>query len=140
MASALGGLSEGGKNVLGGPVEIRERAGRLQHSGKFIAADAKRRVWCNRGSNPLTRNLQETVAGIMAESVVHHLPIVQIDDDQSPITRSAAVERAQRDVDRSAIGNRRQRDRTSGVVGKSVVVRGDHGGRRLMTTKQSPTQ
>src|SRR3546814_3338584 len=83
MASALGGLSEGGKNVLGGPVEIRERAGRLQHSGKFIAADAKRRVWCNRGSNPLTRNLQETVAGIMAESVVHHLQIVQIDDEQS---------------------------------------------------------
>src|SRR3546814_20315221 len=80
-------------------------------SGKFIAADAKRRVWCNRGSNPLTRNLQETVAGIMAESVVHHLQIVQIDDEQSPITRSAAVERAQRGVERRAIGKTSQRVR-----------------------------
>src|SRR3546814_484277 len=45
----------------------------------------------------------------MAESVVHHLQIVQIDDEQSPITRSAAVERAQRGVERRAIGKRSQR-------------------------------
>src|SRR3546814_10858223 len=126
MASALGGLSEGGKNVLGGPVEIRERAGRLQHSGKFIAADAKRRVWCNRGSNPLTRNLQETVAGIMAESVVHHLQIVQIDDEQSPITRSAAVERAQRGVERRAIGKRSQRVSKGALDRKSTRLNSSH--------------
>jgi hypothetical protein len=66
----------------------------LEQDGELVAADPRRRVELARaGADPSRDDLQQLVAGRVAEAVVHGLEVVEVEEEDGGCPRPAREQR-----------------------------------------------
>jgi hypothetical protein len=106
-------FGQGCKDALCASVKIKPFLRSVEDDGKFIATSAEGFAPAGCRYNPVAGSAKKAVARVVTEVVVHHFQIVQIENEQCPVSWLPLVKLRQGCVKSGAIGQ----------TGKTIVER-----------------